>query len=61
MPVDAKELRRRDGVDAGVAIEDGVVLVGEIEKRRGDRERDHDSVDALGAHGEGADDGPENH
>ena len=61
VPVDAEELRRRDAVDAGVAVEDGVVLVGEIKERRGDRERDHDRVDALGPHGQSADDGAEDH
>ena len=49
-------MRRGDGVDAGVAVEDRVILVGEIVERRRDRERDHDGVDALGAHRERAGD-----
>ncbi|GCC46283.1 hypothetical protein chiPu_0030429, partial [Chiloscyllium punctatum] len=53
-PVDAPEMRRRHGVDAGVAVEDRPVLVGEIVERSADRERDHDGVDALGAHRERA-------
>ena len=53
-PVDAPEMRRGDGVDAGVAVEDRPVLVGEVVERRADRERDHDGVDALGAHRERA-------
>src|SRR6202453_2248750 len=50
MPVDAQKHRRRNGVNPGVAIEDRVILVGEIKERGRDRERDHDCVDADGAH-----------
>ena len=53
-PVDAPEMRRGDGVDAGVAVEDRPVLIGEIVEGRTDRERDHDGVDALGPHRERA-------
>src|ERR1700677_1502201 len=48
--VDAQQHRRRNGVNPGVAIEDRVILVGEIKERGRDRERDHDCVDADGAH-----------
>src|SRR6202522_529855 len=51
-PVDAPEMRRDDGVDAGVAVENDPILVGEIVERRCDRQRDHDRVDAFGAHRE---------
>src|ERR1700677_189842 len=61
VPVDAQKHRRRNAVDASVAVEDRVILVGEIKERRGDRERDHDRVDAGGAHRERADDGADNH
>ena len=61
MPIDAQKHRRRNAVDAGVAVEDRVVLVGEVEERRRDRERDHDRVDARGAHRERADDGADDH
>ena len=54
-PVDAEQGRRDDVVEAGVAVEDRVVLAGEVEERRSDRQRDHDRVDALGANREGAD------
>src|ERR1700722_1850841 len=54
VPVEAQKDRRRYGVNAGVAVEDRVILVGEIKERRRDRERDHDRVDAHGAHCEGA-------
>ena len=47
-------MRGGDGVDAGVAVEDRPVLVREVIERRADRERDHDGVDALGAHRERA-------
>src|SRR5947209_8046161 len=53
-PVEAKEARGGDGVDTGVTVEDRPVLVGEVVECRTDRERDHDSVDALGPHRERA-------
>src|SRR6185503_3759112 len=53
-PVDAQEMRGGNGVDAGVAVEDGPVLVGEIIECRADRERDHDGVDAFSPDREGA-------
>src|SRR6185437_3813050 len=49
-PVDTPEMRGRDGVNAGVAVEDRPVLIGEVIEGRTDRERDHDGVDAFGAH-----------
>src|SRR5579871_2796282 len=53
-PVHTPEMGGRDRVDAGVAVEDRPVLVGEIVERRADRERDHDGVDTLGANSERA-------
>src|SRR5260370_185091 len=53
-PVDAPEIGGGDGVDAGMAVEDRPVLVGEVVERRADRQRNHDRVDALGAHRERA-------
>src|SRR5437764_7458872 len=53
-PVDAEKMRGGDGVDAGMAAEDRPVLVGEVVKCGADRQRDHDGVDALGAHRERA-------
>ena len=41
-------MRGRDVVDASVAVEDRVVLVGEVVERRGDGERNHDRIDAGG-------------
>jgi hypothetical protein len=61
VPVDAQKNWRRNAVDAGMAVEDGVILVGEIVERRGDRERDHDRVDPLGPHRERANDRADNH
>src|SRR6202035_2239350 len=58
-PIDAPEMRRDDAVDAGVAVEDDPVLVGEVVERRGDRQRDHDGIDAGGAHRERSPDGAE--
>src|SRR6266581_182423 len=58
-PVDAPEMRRDDAVDAGVAVENDPILVGEVVKGRCNRQRDHDRVDALGAHRERAADGAE--
>ena len=55
--VDAEHARRPHAVDAVVAVEDVVVLEGEIGERRADRERDHDRIDAVGAHREQADGG----
>src|ERR1700740_1434055 len=49
-PVDAPEMRGFNCIDPGVAVEERPVLIGEIEKRRGDRERDHDGVDAGGTY-----------
>ena len=49
LPVDAESDRRRDRGEAGKAVENRPVLQSQIEERRGDRERDHDRVDALGA------------
>src|ERR1700738_1304494 len=46
-PVDAPEMRRDDAVDAGVAVENHPILVGEVVECRCDRQRDHDRVDAL--------------
>src|SRR6202023_3530560 len=51
-PVDAPEMRRDDAVDAGVTVENDPILVGEIVECRCDRQRDHDRIDALGAHRE---------
>src|SRR3984893_14954180 len=48
-PVDAPEMRRDDAVDAGVAVENDPILVGEVVECRCDRQRDHDRIDALGA------------
>jgi hypothetical protein len=53
-PVDAPEIGGGDGIDAGMAVEDRPVLVGEVVERRADRQRNHDRVDALGAHRERA-------
>jgi len=58
-PVDAPEMRRHDAVDAGVAVENDPILVGEVVESRCDRQRDHDRVDALGAHRERPADGAE--
>src|SRR5882724_11304434 len=51
-PVDAPEMWCDDAVDAGMPVEYHPVLVGEVIERRCDRERNHDRVDALGAHSE---------
>ena len=45
-------MRRGDRVDAGMAVEDGPVLIGEVVERGADRERDHDRVDAFGTDSE---------
>src|ERR1700722_18846032 len=44
-PVHAPEMRCDDGVEAGVAVENNPILVGEVVERRCDRQRDHDRVD----------------
>src|SRR6266480_4188502 len=49
-PGNAQEVRGGDRVDAGVAVEYGPVLVGEVIEGRRDGERDHDRVDAFGAY-----------
>src|SRR3977135_2219882 len=49
-PVDAPEMRRDDAVDAGVAVENDPILVGEVGECRGDRPGDHKRIDASGAH-----------
>src|SRR6202048_1403712 len=51
-PVDAPEMRRDDTVDAGVAVENDPILVGEVVEGRCNRQRDHDGIDALGANRE---------
>src|SRR5215475_4065094 len=48
-PVDAPDMRRGDRVDAGMAVEDRPVLIGEVVEGGADGERDHVGVDALGA------------
>src|SRR6266481_2460990 len=58
-PVDTPEMRRDNAVDAGVAVENDPILVGEVVKGRCNRQRDHDRVDALGAHRERPADGAE--
>ena len=59
LEVDAEELGRGDLAEALEAVEDGVVLLRQVEEGDADRERDHDRVDALGAHREPADRGGE--
>ena len=61
VPLDAQKHWCRNAVNARVAVEDRVILVGEIKERRRDRERDHDCVDARGAHRERANDRADNH
>ncbi len=47
-PIDTEQLRRSESGEAGEAVEDGVVLIAEIEDGDADRQGDHDRVDALG-------------
>src|SRR3546814_4638030 len=58
-PVDAEQRRRRDAGIAVEAVEEVVVLAHEVEEGDGDRQGDHDGVDALGAHRDEADEGAE--
>src|SRR3546814_9050483 len=58
-PVDAEQRRRGDAGIAVEAVEEVVVLTHEVEEGDGDRQRDHDGVDALGAHRDEADEGAE--
>src|SRR3546814_17174772 len=58
-PVDAEQRRRGDAGIAVEAVEEVVVLTHEVEEGDGDRQRDHDGVDALGAHRDEADAGAE--
>ena len=54
-PVDAEHRRRRDAAETGMAVEQRVVLLREIEEGGGDRQRDHDGVDAGRPDGDHAD------
>ena len=54
LPVDPESDRRRNRGEAGKAVEDRPILQGQIEESRGDRERDHDRIDAFGARREQA-------
>src|SRR5689334_16150189 len=57
--LDAEHLGNAELAEALETVEDGVVLLREIEEGDADRERDHDRVDALGAYREPADGGRE--
>ena len=54
-PVDPQQHRRLQPGEAAMAVEDRVVLPGEIEEGDPDGERDHDRIDAAGAHRDEAD------
>ena len=56
---DPKDRRRIHLVEAAMPREQGIVLQREIIEGDADRERDHDGIDALGAHREPADEGGE--
>ena len=54
----APHRRRHHALEALEAVEERVVLLGEVVEGHPDRQRDHDRVDALGAHREPADERP---
>ena len=57
--IDVEHDRRMDLVEALVSAEDRVVLLRQVVEGHADRQRDHDRIDAFGAHREPADEGGE--
>ena len=56
-PVQSEDHRRVHLLEALEAVEDRVVLQHQVVERHADRQRDHDRVDAVGAHRQPADQG----
>src|SRR5260370_22208309 len=55
-PVDTGDFRRGNSGKSGMPVEPRIILLREIEEAGGDRQRNHDRVDAFGADGNCTDD-----